>query len=169
MLHWVSDPLHTACISLKDVVTEWIWTQKSFFLSFCTLEETFRDSCKCVDFTDSVTVFFHLHSFWKLLQWTGPLWQEKKTKTKNKQKKRCNWAKKVFTHIRKGLLDTLSLFPSPPTGTTLWNEAIPFWKNSFVQAQKPPPQSEQLWFLFDLLMFSWKHQTLQIEQAVSQA
>lgn len=77
--------------------------------------------------------------------------------------------KSVCTHIIKWLLDTLSLFPSPPTGTALWNKAIPFWKNSFVQPHIPPPRSEQLWFLFDLLMFSWKHQTLQIEQAVSQA
>lgn len=47
--------------------------------------------------------------------------------------------KSVCTHIIKWLLDTQSLFPSPPTGTALWNKAIPFWKKFLRSATHTSP------------------------------
>lgn len=53
-----------------------------------------------------------------------------------------------------------------PSGSVIWTEAIPFWRNSSIHPHIPPPLSSQLWFLFDLLMFSWKAETLQTERTL---
>lgn len=71
MRHRVSYPLHTACIGLKDVVTEWvlgtgkynrtnIFARRMFFFFFLHIG-FFRDCCECRlhwSLPDSVTVFW---------------------------------------------------------------------------------------------------------------